>query len=763
LSDLGAARGRIVIDTSDVRRAQGEVQSASRAMTQSLAALGAGVGARELLRFATSAEATATAYRRQSVAARDLAGSQAQLNELLTAYQQATGGAIGKAQALADVTRLQAVGFADSAKELNEFARAARGISIATGQSQDYVISQLQLAIANQSTMRLDQLGLGVSEVTKRVDELRSANSNLTKEMAYQQAVLELATKKFGNLTRSAEAQATGMEKLRKAWDDFVLGFGQATGGGTNAIAEQWANDINRATRELAQFSDLLREAERIGQRMRFNMGLSTFNPDYAGGSGVSDRARGNVGRGSVVTPRFTDDQTSAMVDWHRATLAIERQAGRDRLDATRQYEEQRSSTIREYGKALVRDAEDFARGRARAEQDMAQTLERTQRDIAQREAKQAESLARNLAQAQADHAERLSDMQAELDRSNAERRATSAERVADWEAERSAAMAERRQQSTARLIKLEEDYTKARERAQRDSRERLFDAAARLDAFAIAKEQRRMEQENADRDEARREQIDEEGKRLGEGISQLDTAHRKRLADEAKALQKSLDQANAAYARAVASEGKALQKRIDQANEAYALQLEEARAADAQRLADMQADFILRKRREDEDRAVRLARMAQDHSDQLNEMARQHSLRLTQISEQAQDERELLNEEFQKQLAELGIQTEAWTARTKSITDYAIAEFDRWWARVNEIAKGLAGMGPAPLNPFITPGGFPSLTGGGAGGASTAVTVAPGAIQVFASNSMSPYDVAAEVRTQMELLLREFVSPYRQ
>src|SRR5687767_11577044 len=121
MSDLGTARGRIVIDTSQLAQAQQQVQSASRAMSQALGALGVGFGAAQIARFAVEADKVATSYRRQSVAARELAGSQEQLNALLETYDDATGGAVSKAQALSDVVRLQAVGFADSAEELERF------------------------------------------------------------------------------------------------------------------------------------------------------------------------------------------------------------------------------------------------------------------------------------------------------------------------------------------------------------------------------------------------------------------------------------------------------------------------------------------------------------------------------------------------------------------------------------------------------------------------------------------------------------------
>lgn len=206
--NLGQASGSIVINTQQLTAAQAAVQAASRQMTQALNAINAPVtqaqsnitslssglqqlggafglafgaaGLAQAVRFASSIDEIATAYRRQSVAARNLAGSQGQLNDLLRVYDQASGGVIDKAQALSDVTRLMAVGFADSAAELDSFVRAVRGISIATGRPQEFVVTQLQLELLSQTGLRLDQVGLGMEEVRKRAEALQAANSQLT-------------------------------------------------------------------------------------------------------------------------------------------------------------------------------------------------------------------------------------------------------------------------------------------------------------------------------------------------------------------------------------------------------------------------------------------------------------------------------------------------------------------------------------------------------------------------------------------------------
>jgi hypothetical protein len=224
----------------------------------SLKAIAGLAAVQQVGKFALQADAAATAYKRQSLAAVSLAGSQGELNALMGAYDKATGGAVDKATALSDVTRLQALGFADSAKELASFTTAARGISVALGSQQDYVISQLQLAIANQSTMRLDQLGLGVAEVQARITKLKAADSGLTTEMAFQNAVLGLATEKYGKLATSTEAQATGAEKAAKAWKNFSLEFGLALGPVTGGVMQGLADQIKAISDRL---QDVARDA----------------------------------------------------------------------------------------------------------------------------------------------------------------------------------------------------------------------------------------------------------------------------------------------------------------------------------------------------------------------------------------------------------------------------------------------------------------------------------------------------------------------
>lgn len=655
MSDLGTARGRIVIDTAGVRAAQQEVQSASKAMGQALGAIGISVSvagfvqlARAAGQFAIETTQIATAYNRQLIAAQSLAGGQAKLNELLQVYDKATGGAISQTEALANVTKLMAVGFADNAPELDKFARAIRGISIAMGTSQDTVTQNLILELFTQRGARLDQLGLQYDKVRQRADELQAADSSLTQQMAYQNAVLEQAQERFGALTDSAAGQAVGLEQAAKSWSNLKTAIGQVAAPGVNlaglliAVRLQqeinklnaWVTAINAATQAVREFNLARTLSEAAGGGVPF-----VPNGGFAGGGGTGGGGGGG-GKGGFGGPDEADikAQNAAMVEWARNVQDIERQAGRDRTEATRQYEEQRTQTIRDYEKQITRDAEDFGRQRARAEQDFATSQQRALRDALQQEQRATQDLARSLAQREADSTE---------------------------------TMVKARADANQRITELEADYNKSRERAQRDHQDRLMKAAGSLDAIALLEERKRFvrQQEDAKENfEAQRSKIQAQ---LGERLDQ---------------------------------EAKALDKSIAQQKEAYDRQLEDARAANAQRIADQTADFDLRKAREDIDRGIRLERARQDHDEQLAELARQHGLHMAQIDQQVADQYRKLKESYDKIFSELKIEIDGYTAKLAVATRNALALFDALYGGTKPQ------QGPQPQNPLITPGQFPSL-----------------------------------------------------
>lgn len=741
--NLGAASGRLTIDTSDLSnveaRAQGVAANVERSfgrinaaasqtqasIRQLAGAFGVGLGVAQVTRFALAGERLATSYLRQSVAAVDLAGSQEKLNELLEAYERATGGAIDRATALADVTSLLSQGFADNAEELEKFLIGVRGASVAMGRSQEFIITRLQLELLNQTGQRLNEIGLSMGAVRARAEELRETNRGLTREQAYQQAVLGELADRYGAVAQSNEAAATGTEELNKTLRDLRLEFGLLTRGPINTAALAMTNWLRNARRDLGFVTDAVNT---LGNAIRSLPqipgilgeaaagGVTVTVVPFAGGGIVGGFGGGGGGGGFTnrnLAARFSPEQEALITEWEERRREIEADYQEQRLDATRQFEEQRTSTIRQYEKTIAREAEDFARQRLRAEQQFADQIADIRADAMRREAQQI----------------------AELERRIGNLRADATERIADWEEDHAERIAELRTEGNRRLVELEEDFQRERVRAAEQHRETLLGAAARLDAAAVLAEQRRFAQSEREAREDHTRRMARERENLDERIRQEQEAHEERVREEQESLE----------------------KRIRQEREAHERRIQEAREADERRIADMRADFEERKRIEDEDYAIRLARMQQDHEDQLAEMNRQQVLRLQQIREHAEDERTQLDTEFRKHLVALGIHIDAWIDENDRLTDAAIENFDRWFRHMELRAAGLRGLGaieggshPSEADPYVNM--EPVVRTSTTTSRTTAITVAPGAITVL--EAQRPGQTALEVENALISIL---------
>lgn len=574
-SNLGAAQGSITIDTRQAQAAVPAMQQVAAGINAAMAgvntstnkaasgfgalagsvrglagAFGIGLGVQtvvQLGRAVVASEALATAYDRQSVAAENLAGSQVRLNDFLRVYERATGGAVDQATALSNVTKLMSVGFADNAEELEKFATAIRGISIAMGVSQDTVTQNLILELFTQRGARLDQLGLQYDKVRARADELAAADKSLTTQMAYQQAVLEQANQRFGKLADSAAGAATGMEKAEKAWADLNLKIGQTAQGPLDvagkAFAVFFAFLSYRLDQEIAKMEFFIKQ----WQRLQHMLGNTTFSPDYAGGSGISDRARGNANRGGTGAAPIIEGEAEAKLDWAKGVEDINKRLHDEIIDAENSYGQQRADAIRNYQKGLAREERDFQRTRLRAELEQLDAIADVWKDATRREARAAEDLARALAQSRADADESI---------------------------------AEARENSNKRLAELDEDYQKDRERAAREHGRSIRDAAGRLDAKAIAEAQANFDAQEQDAKEA----YDEQRADLQEQLAE-------RIADEEEALAKSNRQQQEAYDRQLADARANDALRIEEMKADFAKRKEQEDADRAIRLGDLATD----------------------------------------------------------------------------------------------------------------------------------------------------------------------------
>jgi hypothetical protein len=397
---------------------------------------------------------------------------------------------------------------------------------------------------------------------------------------------------------------------------------------------------------------------------------------------GAGTAARSTAGGGSRFDPGgdATGPDPAIVAQWAANVQRIEREAGQARLDATRDYEEQRSEAIADYERGIARDAEDFARARARA----------------------AEQLNRQIADIEADAAKRAAKAEEDYD-----------ERTGEL-----------REDTNERLAKIEEKYARDRERAAEDHRDRLMDAAGRLDAVAVREEQRRFA--------------------------------------------KSQQEASENYDEQVSDAQKALDKRLADERESYEERAAEQRLADAERIQDLRDNLAESQRLEDEDRAISQARAAEDFARQQAQAATDHAQRLAQISRQAAEERKQLDESFMAQLAAEGVHNAQYLALQEAKQKASLALFDQWWS---DIEKRFAVQGPQPASqgPQLPGGwltdfnggrtqpaaGFPtSFADAASRAAGRSVTFGEGSIVVNAAMGQSEEMVARLVRDEMIALL---------
>lgn len=528
-----------------------------------------GMAIANMTKASVEAIKVATAYERQMVAARNLAGSQSELNGLLDEYQKASGGAVSKVASLAAVTRLMATGFAQNRTELGRFVRGSRGASIALGRPQEEVTQDIQLAISNTSVKRLDQIGLGIKEVNDRVKELRKTNADWTRETAFGEAVLALLDEKYGKLTSTVEAQATGVEKLAKAWDDLFLALGKAQKGSIGGLFGGIAGVITSLTATLEKQEELGRVAALtgLGRGVGGNGFWGTMNNLAA--TAFSDRQQNPLtnsqiglimGRSGaeqsrhrrpnlVAQPRFRDDQFAVISQGFEQFNALQRQYEQARLEENRSFNQSMADAQRNYQKSTLREEQDFHRTRARGLRDYEKSILTILRDGRERDAEIQEDLGKQIARMKRDSNRQVQD--------------------------------------------IEEQYQEDRQKAAKDHRDALLEAAGQLDAIAILAERKRWAKENEEREKQHKKQLEKNKENLDEQIKDAEDSAAERIDDARKADEK---------------------------------RLADMAADRKQQLADEDEDRAIRKARAEEDFNDELASMAAQHDARMEEIKRQEA-----------------------------------------------------------------------------------------------------------------------------------------
>lgn len=214
-----------------------------------LSMLAGGFAIQQAVKFAAEMAQLNTQVERSAYAFEHFSGGAAQAAANMRAVQRASGGTLTtlEAQNVAVVGLTQKL--ASNSQELEKMTRIARGIVSVSPIIHDVetAFSQLGLTIANQSMLRLDQLGTSAVEVRAKMNELKAETKGLTDEQAFSDALMSILENKFNDLTSAAINQASGLEVLRKAWIDYRITAAESFGW-FDKLARRMGQELNVET-----------------------------------------------------------------------------------------------------------------------------------------------------------------------------------------------------------------------------------------------------------------------------------------------------------------------------------------------------------------------------------------------------------------------------------------------------------------------------------------------------------------------------------
>lgn len=622
-------------------------------------------------------------------------------------------------------------------------AGAATGVAI--GRSIGIALGGAIRTSQGKDPFTQEQLNQNITDyLFLRFAELRQAGDDLYQGLVYvQTSILDgvAAIQRGVQSIYQNLADATNIPFLKNQLQKGALNSGTA--------AFNTENEASRLRSEAATAATKMYQ-ELITLAQRWN--VTGYDP--TSGSGAA-------GRSSSIT----DDQRTAIMEWNRDLIQLEKETGRARVEAVQEYQDRIEDTIRQYNLNQTRQEEDYQRGRANSERRY--NLERLQaiEDSARQRARWEEDLARSIEQARESSAERIRDMQEDHDRESQDRINDSLEREAELRKDRSKKQEDDQKDYNKRLAELEEDFQKDRQKSLEESMKAQIRAASQFDAIALYREQQKFMDEDKEARQAYADRLAKEQENFNASNEEANESYREKLEDERKSLAKSQRQANEAHQRSLEQEAKNLQDSIDQQNEAHALQLERAAEDDARRLEDMEQAFREQQDQEQLEYEIRLQRQREDHEAQLLEMADDHQKKLEQIEQNYLDELEVINTAFDDRMAALDLYHANYVEKENAFFN---ASYEKYKAYVKSLEDLIPG--PLPKNPFITEGGWPTLGGGGNqqssgsfgtnGGTqnNVSVVISPSAVQIFPNAGQNAADIGAEVVRQIGNLLVKLV-----
>lgn len=135
--------------------------------------------------------------------------------DVMNNMRDATMGLVDDVSLMESGNKLMAMGLAGSEDEMAKLMNTAVRLGGAMGSGPTESMENFALMLANQSIPRLDTFGISSGRVRARMEELTSANADMSRETAFMTATLEAAETSLGKLGDFAPTVGEKFEQMK--------------------------------------------------------------------------------------------------------------------------------------------------------------------------------------------------------------------------------------------------------------------------------------------------------------------------------------------------------------------------------------------------------------------------------------------------------------------------------------------------------------------------------------------------------------------
>lgn len=176
-------------------------------------------------------------------------------SDQLERLQQVTAGAVSDFDLMANANQLVTLQLADSQEGLEKHFEIVAKLK-KPNDDFNSALENWSLTLANQSLPRLDSFGISSGIVRTRINELRDANKDLTREQAFNIAVMEQADETMKRLGKTGEATSSSFDKLETKVINLTNDFKEWLGDGLEPWAAFVSGEYAQAIRDAISLNE---------------------------------------------------------------------------------------------------------------------------------------------------------------------------------------------------------------------------------------------------------------------------------------------------------------------------------------------------------------------------------------------------------------------------------------------------------------------------------------------------------------------------